>query len=106
MDVGFGSSAVPGILIAARLMKVPARNDYMTTGAPVPIQGRQAMDAVETILRKFIRPIESGTLSHTQANSLGKQVIRLLLRQDNENTRFADPEEHEQALRESHFRHN
>lgn len=104
MDVGLGSSAVPGILIAARLMKMPSSNYYMTTGAPVPIQEKQAIDAVETILRKFIHPIESGNLSHTQANSLGKQVIRLLLRQDNENTRLADPEEHEQALRKSHFR--
>ena len=98
-DVGFGSSAVPGVLIAARLMKMPASNYYMTTGAPVPIREKWAIDAVGTILRKFTRPIESGNLSNTQANSLGKQVIRLLLRQDNENTRLADPEEHEQALR-------
>jgi hypothetical protein len=97
--VGFGSSAVPGVLIAARLMKMPASNYYMTTGAPVPIREKWAIDAVGTILRKFTHPIESGNLSNTQANSLGKQVIRLLLRQDNENTRLADPEEHEQALR-------
>jgi hypothetical protein len=99
IDVGFGSSAVPGILIAARLMTMPASNYYMTTGAPMRIQEKWALDAVETSLRKFTHPIESGNLSNTQANSLGKQVIRLLLQQDNENTRLADPEEHEQALR-------
>jgi hypothetical protein len=60
--------------------------------------------AIEMVLRKYSHQIESGNLSHTQANSLGKQVIRLLLRQDNKNARFADPEEHERALSESHFR--
>jgi hypothetical protein len=80
-------------------MTMPASNYYMTTGAPMRIQEKWALDAVETSLRKFTHPIESGNLSNTQANSLGKQVIRLLLQQDNENTRLADPEEHEQALR-------
>jgi hypothetical protein len=98
-DVGLGSSAVPGLVIAARLMKMPASIFHMTTGAPVPIREQWAIDAVGTILRKFTHSIESGNLSNTQANSLGKQVIRLLLQQDNENTRLADPEEHEQALR-------
>ncbi len=79
IDVGLGSSATPGILIAARLMKMPASNYYMTTGAPVAIREKWAIDAVETIMRKYSQPTESGNLSHTQANSLGKQVLRLLL---------------------------
>ncbi len=35
-----------------------------------------AIDAVETILRKYSQPIESGNLSHTQANSLGEPAPR------------------------------
>ena len=104
MDVGLGSSALPGTLIAARLMKMPSSNYYMTTGAPMQIPDNPAIDMVEMVLRKYSHQIESGNLSHTQANSLGKQVIRLLLRRDNKNARLADPEEHERALRESHFR--
>jgi hypothetical protein len=50
-------------------------------------------------LEKIHSPNRKRELIQHQANSLGKQVIRLLLRQDNENTRLADPEEHEQALR-------
>jgi hypothetical protein len=105
MDVGLSTSAVTGVLIASRLIKMPASNYCMTTGAPLRIQDKWALNAVKMILRKFIHPIESGNLSNTQANSLGKQVIRLLLQQDNDNIRLADPEEHEQALRKSNIRH-
>ena len=104
-DVGLGSSSAPGILVAARLMKIPGSNYFMTTGAPMQIQDKWAIDAINAILSNYIHPIESGNLSVTQANSLGKQVIRALLRQDNGNLRLADPEEHEEALRESHLSH-
>ena len=100
IDVGFATSAVPGVLIAARLMKMPASNFYMTTGAPMRIQENWALDAVATILRKFAHPIESGSLSNTQANSIGKQVLRLLLQQDNSNMILADPAVHEETLSE------
>ena len=104
-DVGLGSSSALGLLIAARLMKIPGSNYFMTTGAPMQIQDKWVIDAIDAILSNYIRPIESGNLSVTQANSLGKQVIRALLRQDNGNLRLADPEEHEEALRESHLSH-
>ncbi len=98
IDVGFGSTARPGIVIAARLMKMPASDYYMTTGAPIVVQEEQGIDLIEVVLRKFSQPIESGNLSQTQANSIGKQVIRSLLRVRSENTILADPEENEQAL--------
>ncbi len=60
----------------------------------------QAIDAVDAVFRKFFQPIESGNLSHSQANSLGKQVIRSLLRVRSENMILGDPEEHEEALGE------
>jgi hypothetical protein len=104
-DVGLGSSSAPGTLITARLMKIPASNYFMTTGAPMQIQDKGAIDAIDAILINYIHPIKSGNLSVTQANSLGKQVIRVLLRQDNGNVRLADPEEHEEALRKSHLSH-
>jgi len=100
IDLGFGSTAIPGIVIAARLMKMPARDYYMTTGAPIAVQEERAMDLIEAVLRKFSEAMKSGNLSQTQANSIGKQVIRSLLRVRSENTILAFPEEHEQALSE------
>ena len=104
-DVGLGSSSAPGILVAARLMKIPGSNYFMTTGAPMQIQDKWAIDAIDGILSNYIDAMESGNLSVTQANSLGKQVIRALLRQDNGTLTLADPEEHEEALRKSHLSH-
>jgi hypothetical protein len=104
-DVGLGSSSAPGILVAARLMKIPGSNYFMTTGAPMQIQDKWAIDAIDGILSNYIDAMESGNLSVTQANSLGKQVIRALLRQDNGNLTLADPEEHEEALRKAHLSH-
>ena len=87
------------MLIATRLMKMPASEYYMTTGAAIPVRGKQAMDVVKAVLRKFSQPIESGNLSQTQANSLGRELIRSLLRVRSENTMLMDPEELEEALR-------
>ena len=100
-DVGLGSSSEAGVLIAARFMKVPASKYFMTTGAPMQIRDKWALDAIDAVLGKYIEPIESGSLSTTQSNSLGKQVIRLLLQQNNGNIRTADPEAHEEVLRKS-----
>ena len=99
IDLGLGSTGRPGMLIATRLMKMPASEYYMTTGAAIPVRGKQAMDVVKAVLRKFSQPIESGNLSQTQANSLGRQLIRSLLRVRSENTMLMDPEELEEALR-------
>ena len=104
MDVGLGSTAQQGTLVAARLTRMPASDRYMTTGAPMSIRGRQAIDLVEWVLRKFIEPIESGTLSDTQANSIGKQVIRGLLRVGTDNTVLGDPEAHEETLKSGGFK--
>jgi hypothetical protein len=104
-DVGLGSSSAPGTLVVARLMKIPGSNYFMTTGAPMQIQDKWAIDAIDGILSNYIDAMESGNLSVTQANSLGKQVIRALLRQDNGNLTLADPEEHEEALRKAHLSH-
>ncbi len=101
IDVGLGSSAPPGMLVAARLIKMPATRCYMTTGAPMLIREQHAIDAVAATLRAFARAIDGGNLSQTQANAIGKRVTRALLRQENENTRLADPKEFEQVLRRS-----
>jgi hypothetical protein len=101
LDVGLGSSAPPGTLVAARLIKMPATHYYMTTGAPMLVREKYAIDAVAATLRTFTRAIDSGNLSQTQANAIGKRVTRVLLQQENENTRLADPEEFERALRRS-----
>lgn len=102
IDLGLGSTAPPGALIATRLMKMPASEYYMTTGAAMGVRGDGAVAAVKAVLRKFSHVIESGNLSQTQANSLGKQVIRSLLRVRSEKTMLIDPEEHEQALGKPH----
>lgn len=104
MDVGLGSTARPNILVSARLIKIPASDYYMTTGAPIGIQGKQAIDVVEWVLKKFIQPIESGNLTHTQANSIGKQVIRVLLRMKSKSMILGDPEAHEEALRSENLK--
>lgn len=104
MDLGLGSTALPGTLVATRLMRMPASDRYMTTGAPMSIRGEEAVDLVEWILRRFIEPIESGSLSRTQANSLGKQVIRGLLRVGTDNTVLGDPEAHKESLRSGGFK--
>ena len=65
MDLGLGSTAIPKTLVAARLMKMPASDYYMTTGAPIGIQNKQSIEVVGWVLRKFIQPIESGNLSRT-----------------------------------------
>ena len=104
IDLGVGSTARPGMLIATRLMKMPASEYYMTTGAALPVRGDGAMAMVKAVLRRFSQPIESGNLSQTQANSIGKQIIRALLRVRSENTMLMDPEELEEALRKRSFK--
>jgi len=98
------STAVTGTLVAARLMKIPASECYMTTGAPIGVREKQAIDVVEWVLSKFTQPIESGNLSRTQANSIGKQVTRALLRVKSKNMILGDPEAHEEALRSGSFK--
>jgi hypothetical protein len=46
IDVGLGSTARPGALIAGRLMKMPSNDYYMTTGAPMMVQEKHAIVAV------------------------------------------------------------
>ncbi len=99
MDLGLGSTAIPKTLVAARLMKMPASDYYITTGAPIGVRDKQSIDVVEWVLSKFTQSIESGNLSRTQANSIGKQVTRALLRVKSKNMILGDPEEHEEALR-------
>jgi hypothetical protein len=101
LDIGLGSSAPPGTLVAARLIKMPASRYYMTTGAPMLIREPHAIGAVATTLRAFTRSIDSGYLSQTQANAIGKRVTRAVLRQENENTRLVAPEEVERVLHKS-----
>lgn len=104
MDLGLGSTALTGTLVAARLMKIPASDCYMTTGAPIGVREKRALDVVEWVLSKFTQPIESGNLSRTQANSIGKQVTRALLRVKSKNMILGDPEAHEEALRSGSFK--
>jgi hypothetical protein len=101
LDIGLGSSAPPGTLVAARLIKMPVAHYYMTTGAPMLIREKYAIDTVAATLRTFARAIDSGNLSKTQANAIGKRVTRALLEQENENSRLADPEEVERVLHKS-----
>jgi hypothetical protein len=101
LDIGLGSSAPPGMLVAARLIKMPAAHYYMTTGAPMLIREPHAIGAVATTLRAFTRSIDSGYLSQTQANAIGKRVTRAVLRQENENSRLVAPEEVERVLHKS-----
>jgi hypothetical protein len=103
IDVGFGSSAPPGVLIAARLMKMPATDYYMTTGGPMVVQEKHAIDAVSITLSAFSESIERGDLSLRQASAIGKRITRVLLQQENKNMMLAEPSEHERALRNSDF---
>jgi hypothetical protein len=103
IDVGLGSSARPGVLIAARLMKMPGSDYYMTTGAPMMVQEKHAIDAVSITLSAFSASIERGDLSPRQASAIGKRITRVLLQQDNRNMLLLEPNEHERALRNSNF---
>jgi hypothetical protein len=91
------------MLVAARLIKMPATRYYMTTGAPMLIREQHTVDEVAMILRIFSRSIESGNLSQTQAHAIGKGVTRAVLRQVNENSRLVDPEDVERVLHKSNI---
>jgi hypothetical protein len=80
VDTGLGQTAVPGLLIATRLIRVPASDFFMTTGAAMPVRSRAALDGLEQLVTRYASAIDGRGLSVTQEISFEKQLVRLLLR--------------------------
>ncbi len=80
IDSGLGQTAKPGLLVATRLLRLPAGDYYMTTGAGIPFMSDAALGGLERIIRKYAATPDKGDLSRSQELSLAKQLIRMQLR--------------------------
>jgi len=80
IDSGLGQTAKPGLMMAARLLRIPASDYYMTTGAGVPFMSDAALDGLERLISKYAPALERGNLSPSQESSFTKQLIRMQLR--------------------------
>ncbi|MEA3411516.1 MAG: hypothetical protein U9R74_08245 [Pseudomonadota bacterium] len=101
IDVGFGATGQPGVMLSTQLKRLPGTEYYMTTGAPMLISESHAIDELNTILMTFREPISNGSLSRAQSAYICKRATRSLLRQDNSGLMLADPDMNEGALQGS-----
>ena len=82
MDLGIGTSAIPGMLFAGRV--IPLADFHMTTGTFIPVSDKRLVEkAIMPIVKKFLRhgkPTDDSIFSPGQKAALVAQIIRVLLR--------------------------